>query len=488
MSRNKNIKKGIVIGTFLLFLIASVHPIVGKTNNENETYLLINNTLGKKGSLTDYDIAYIQGGFLLECWLYEIALNDPDDPSCICPDYPSSGSGGTCTKEGTIITSEYGTGQIYEVDPLTCEWNIIGGGGVSLNSLAYDPTRDEIYACTICELFKIDRESGSQEYVGGFGVDVINMVGIACDADGDLYGWDLGDNLWTINKKTGDATLVGALGIDLSYASDGDFHKTDDILYITTYTSNLESYLYECDEDSGNCTLVGQFKDNVEVTLFAIPWNYDPTADFNWEPEVPDPGETITFDATDSTDPDDNIILYEWDWDNDGVYDESYDIPTATHIFDEVELYNVTLRVEDSYTAEDILTKTVRVGNHPPEKPDINGSTTAKPWNYYKYCVSPVDPDGDTVFYVRWDWDDGNVTGWLGPSSEEEICAYHLWKIRKTYTVKAQIKDEFGAESEWGELKVKVPRDKMHQNLFLLRLLERFPLIKQILGFFGEYN
>jgi len=314
------------------------------------------------------------------------------------------------------------------------------------------------------------------------------MLGIACDAEGELYGWDFGGNLWSINKKTGSATLVGPLGIDLSYASDGDFHKSDDILYIATYTSNYESYLYECDEDTGNCNLVGQFKDNVQVTFFAIPWNYYPIADFDWTPELPDPGETILFDGSSSYDPDGNIILYEWDWDNDGVYDESNSIPTTTHVFEDAGLYPITLNVKDEYSANDTKMQIVKVGNGVPEKPVIDGPTRGGIYVYFNYSITPIDPDGEMV-YVRWDWGNGDTYPWAGPFvSGEEITESYVWSERGKYIVKAQVKDEYDAESEWGELQVNIPRNKMQQNLFLLRILERFPFIKQIIIFFGGYN
>ncbi len=472
MHNNKLIKKAIVIGTFLFLLIASAYSSVGNTYNE------------KKESSAE-NIAYIQGGFTVDCWLYQIDLDDPGDANCFCPDFPGSGSGGTLTNDAMIITSEYGTGAIYEIDPLTCDFKIIGGGGVSLNGLAFDPIDEEIYACTNDDLYKIYRQNGSQEYIGRFGTGVVNMIGLACDADGVLYGWDLGDNLWTINKKTGLASLVGPLGIDLNYAQDGDFHKVNDILYLAAFTSSQESLLYECDEDSGSCTLVGQFQDNTQVTLFTIPWNYPPSADFNWIPVDPDPGETILFDASISSDPDNNIVLYEWDWDNDGIYDESQTEPTTTHVYEEAGLYNITLQVQDYYNQKDTKTYPVKVGNRPPEKPIIEYYKRVSV--YYWYNLTPIDLDGDTL-YVRWDWDDGDISEWSGPyTSGEQISDYHEYK-RGRYTIKAQVKDEFGAESEWGELEVNIPRNHLQQNLVLLRVLERFPLVKQIIGFLGWYN
>jgi hypothetical protein len=488
MLNNKKMNKTIIFGIILLMFTVSIYPTIGKTNEMNENYLMVNNKISDNGLVLADDIAYIQGSFELECWLYQIPLNYPQGESCICPDYPGSGSGGTWTDDGVILTSEYSTGQLYEIDPLTCEFKIIGGGGVGLNGFAYDPISKKTYACTNQGLYRIDRATGDQEFIDKFSGDVLSMIGISFDADGQLYGWGLDDNLYTINKNTAATSLVGSLGIDLSSSQDGAFHLEDDILYLAVYTSDQESYLYECDEDTGACSLVGQFSDNTQVTLFAIPWNYPPDADFIFTPTDPEPGEEIEFDASGSTDLDGNIMLYEWDWDNDGEYDESDPNPRISHIFEDIGYYPVTLNVKDQYSANDTITKIVKVGNIVPETPTIDGPTRGKQFRYYNYTVTLVDPDGDMV-YVRWDWGNGNTYPWDGPyESGQQITESYVWNSGGTYIVKAQVKDEYNAESEWGELEVKIPRNTMQQHFLLLELFERYPFFKYIFNFLGWYN
>ena len=485
MHINRILKKTVILGIILLMFTVSIYPVIGKTNEQIENHILVNNKTNDVGLLLADDIAYIQGNFDLECWLYQIQLNFPNGESCICPDFPGAGGGGTWTDDGIILTSEQDTGELIKIDPLTCEWENVGGGGVELNSIAYDPLSKETYACTDQGLYRIDETTGEQEFIGKFDTGVVTMVGISFDMEGILYGWDLGDNLWIIDEQDAETQLVGPLGFDLEYAQDGAFHLEDDILYIAGYTSTLDSFLLECDEDTGSCTLIGQFTENTRITLFAIPWNYPPVADFIFSPMDPEPGEPIDFDASGSTDLDANIVLYEWDWDNDGEYDESNTNPRTMHTFMDAGLYPVTLNVKDVYSANDSKTLMVKVGNVAPDTPEIDGPTTGRPFNYYDYTITAVDPDGDMV-YVRWEWGNGNTYPWEGPyESGTEITESYVWNSKGTYIVKAQVKDEYNVEGEWGELEVNIPRSKIHQNLIILELFERFPFIKQIFNFLG---
>ncbi len=98
------------------------------------------------------------------------------------------------------------------------------------------------------------------------------------------------------------------------------------------------------------------------------PWggNLAPFAEFFWIPSLPDPEETIFFNATESIDYDGYITLYQWDWDNDGIFDENYSTPFANYTFEENGYYPITLCVNDNESYNGSTTKTVRVGNYQP--------------------------------------------------------------------------------------------------------------------------
>jgi hypothetical protein len=73
--------------------------------------------------------------------------------------------------------------------------------------------------------------------------------------------------------------------------------------------------------------------------------NQDPVASFTYAPSDPVAGETITFDASDSYDPDGSIVSYEWDWISDGDVDATG--VTADRVYTSSGQRTVTLVVTD---------------------------------------------------------------------------------------------------------------------------------------------
>lgn len=89
-------------------------------------------------------------------------------------------------------------------------------------------------------------------------------------------------------------------------------------------------------------------------------------------------------------------------------------------------------------------------GNHRPNIPPApSGPTEGRPIKRYYYSSTTFDMDGDDIYY-RFDWDDGEITDWIGPvSSGETVEANHRWTQSGYYRVKVQAKDSHGALSDW---------------------------------------
>jgi len=153
---------------------------------------------------------------------------------------------------------------------------------------------------------------------------------IASDgSDGDIFGWDV--------ALDGDTALIGAEWDDDNGANSG-----------STYVFTNEGE------------------------------NQPPVAAFSWTPQNPTMHQPIAFDASASSDPDGTITTYEWDWNNDGVYEESHTTPTTIYTWLQPGAYPVTLKVTDDDAATTVITKTVNVNGTIAFSLDITGGFGVK--------------------------------------------------------------------------------------------------------------
>jgi uncharacterized repeat protein (TIGR01451 family) len=72
-------------------------------------------------------------------------------------------------------------------------------------------------------------------------------------------------------------------------------------------------------------------------------------------------GTPLTLDASGSFDPDGEIVSYEWDWNNDGIYDETTTSASITHIWNEPYSGTIRLRVTDNDGQTDVDTTFVEI-------------------------------------------------------------------------------------------------------------------------------
>ena len=118
--------------------------------------------------------------------------------------------------------------------------------------------------------------------------------------------------------------------------------------------------------------------------------------------------------------------------------------------------------------------------DNPPTTPTITGPTSGKVGEEYEYTFSTTDIDGDDIYY--WiEWGDGNIEEWIGPyKSGEEVTVAHTWEEKGSYTIKAKAKDVHDAESDWGVLKVSMP--KTYEKPLCALLEKIFEWIEQRFG------
>jgi hypothetical protein len=99
------------------------------------------------------------------------------------------------------------------------------------------------------------------------------------------------------------------------------------------------------------------------IKIAVRPWGeYMPVALFSKSGDPVPVGVPIEFDPSESYDPDGMIVLYEWDWESDGTYDESTTSPQVVpYVYSSTGTWNVTLRVTDDDGMTDVETDTVSI-------------------------------------------------------------------------------------------------------------------------------
>jgi len=157
-----------------------------------------------------------------------------------------------------------------------------------------------------------------------------------------------------------------------------------------------------------------------------------PKATFTWDPEAPDIGEIVTFNATSSHDLDGTIANYTWNWG-----DTSSNVttnPIITHTFSTPGSYNVNLTVTDNDGLDSSVVSIVNVGvvaafafspiaPNPSDVVTFNATTSFSP--------------GGTVVDYTWDFDDGNVT------TISATVVDHTFSTGGSYTVNLTVTDNF---------------------------------------------
>ena len=225
-------------------------------------------------------------------------------------------------------------------------------------------------------------------------------AGGSSDSDGsiDSYEWDFdGDGT---PDATGETTSK-------SYGSSGEYDVTltvtddDDSTDSTTYTVTVE--------------------------------NRPPDATYTYTPEQPDVGETVEFNATDSSDPDGSIASYEWDFDGDGRADATGE--TTSKSWSTTGTRTVTLTLTDDEGATDSYSTPVTVGTQPPTA-TFTATTNGDDQPVEFDASDSSDPDG-TVDSYDWEFGDG--------AAATGATVAHTYGDPGQYDVTLTVTDEDGA-------------------------------------------
>lgn len=197
----------------------------------------------------------------------------------------------------------------------------------------------------------------------------------------------------------------------------------------------------ERDDNEPKTRSIGSSKGSINtppVAIIAEPFEY------NVE------NQPITFDGSQSHDPDDGdrIISYEWNL-GDGTIITG---KTVTHTYQRPGNYHVSLTVQDNHGTHGSMEKSYSIfqPNRPPTTPEILGFFTLPAEQPYSFAALSDDPDGDDIQYI-FDWGDGEseTTDLLELPKGSAVNKLHNWDNPGEYTLTVTVSDgELSSSSE----------------------------------------
>jgi PKD repeat protein len=208
---------------------------------------------------------------------------------------------------------------------------------------------------------------------------------------------------------------------------------------ITWDTTGVSDGTYTISANASHVPGETNFANNLYVddTVSVAPPEQPPVASFTYSPETPTT-ESVTFDASESEDPDGSIASYFWDF-GDGTNATGATLVTVDHSYADNDTYTVTLNVTDNDGLSDATSKSITVLNRPP----VASFTPSDDTVYVNQSITfdatdSDDPDGDITSYF-WEFGDGaNATG-TTPTTE------HSYSEEGNYTVILTVTDDDGA-------------------------------------------
>lgn len=193
-----------------------------------------------------------------------------------------SGNRFYCAYQQEVLGTTMNIGRLYDTET----WEMLGYmNNIPNNMLAYslavDPTDDKIYGCFF-------NENANGYELGTMDINTLTRTSTICKVtspyammaiskEGIMYGIDTQSNLYTIDKTTGEATMLGYLGVDLTYRSAGYIDPNTDIFYISV-SNDYENAIYRVDLEYYYADFVCEIPENAQLTAL---WTGTPMANDN---------------------------------------------------------------------------------------------------------------------------------------------------------------------------------------------------------------
>ncbi len=195
--------------------------------------------------------------------------------------------------------------------------------------------------------------------------------------------WDLtpptGNVSWTWDDGKADGMVLGPLGTEFEMTAFPQW--TSGITAVKFLTGDLHS------PQQVDLNLIDP------IIVKGTP-NEPPQVSFVTSPAKPHINEPVTFDASATVDPDGSIAEYAWDFDGDGIFDQTTKDPVVTHSYAVAGTKSVTLKATDSEGATARSTVSLNISDLAVKVMRTISTVSALPGSTFKVVVR-IEPEMD---------------------------------------------------------------------------------------------
>lgn len=173
----------------------------------------------------------------------------------------------------------------------------------------------------------------------------------------------------------------------------------------------------------------------IQFRYYQIPGFEGPTAEANG-PYTGNEGTAIQFTGAGSSDPN-GIATYAWDWNDDGIFDDSTASETISHSFTDDYSGNVVLRVRSNDGKMSTDNAAVTVSNVAPSV-ELGGNKTEDEGTLINFSATVSDPGSDDQLTYAWNFGDGSTSNEQAPD--------HAFADNGSFSVSLTVSDGDGGQ------------------------------------------
>ena len=175
------------------------------------------------------------------------------------------------------------------------------------------------------------------------------------------------------------------------------------------------------------------------LTFYVNVTNVPPVAKFS-SPASSREGDRVNVDASASTEPGNDIVSYEWDWEGDGTWDNSTTTPTFSHTYYRPGFYNITLRVKDGEGTTNTTRKPITISNvAPTARATVAPNPAIEGQEVTLNATTSTEP-GMNITEYSWDWTMDNI---YEVNTTNPVLLYTFWKpTSATQYGRLRVRDE----------------------------------------------